>query len=452
MPENLNLRSTISLREAFKFWLKLGFISFGGPAGQIATVHQELVEKKRWISESRFLHALNYCMVLPGPEALQLVIYIGWLMHRTIGGLVAGLLFILPSLILLIGLSAIYVTYGNTVLITGIFLGIKPAVTAIVLYAGYRIGKRILKGPLHWGIAILSFIAIAFIHLPYPAIIVGAGLLGYLCSRYSNNFSNTSSGHSKTVDKSGTQAIIGDDTPTPPHAIFAKKQLVMSIVGSIIAWGVPFMMIVMLWGQESIFASLSLFFTKAALLTFGGAYAVLPYVFQAAVENFHWLSASQMIDGLALGETTPGPLIIVVAFVGYLAAHAEALISTMNVSPFLAGALGAIIVSWFIFLPSFCFIFIGGPLIESTHKELRFAPAMTAISCAVVGVIASLSLFFAIHTIWPKGLNQTLTNPSWVSIVLLALATVSLIKFEQSVIRVLLGCASIGLLWHWMTI
>lgn len=435
--------SLVSWKEAIRFWFKLGFISFGGPAGQIATVHHELVDQKKWISEKRFLHALNYCMLLPGPEALQLVIYMGWLFHRTLGGLVAGLLFILPALILLITLSIIYVVFGHTSLIEGFFLGIKPAVTAIVIQAGYKVGKRILKNKFHAMIASLAFISILF-RVPYPFIIIGAALIGYLMNRFvPQAFSETNQSVSSKQGNS-QDALIHEDTVRLKHTLFSYQKLLISVGISFVIWVSSFYLIQEIWGKSSVPSELSWFFTKASLLTFGGAYAVLPYVFQAAVENFHWLTTSQMMDGLALGETTPGPLIIVVSYVGFMVGHAEQFFQNSRI---LSGILGSLIVSWFIFLPSFCFILIGGPIIESTHQEIRLASIMTGISCAVVGVIASLSVFFAFHTIWPKEFDGGISWQGGFAIALIVMASLALMKYGQSIVRVLLACAILGLLW-----
>jgi chromate transporter len=432
----------VSLAQAAKFWFKLGFISFGGPAGQIATLHEEVVEKKHWISEKRFLHALNYCMLLPGPEALQLIIYIGWLMHRGIGGLVAGLLFILPALCLLILLSWIYVSFGQTTLLVGIFIGIKPAVTAIVLQAGIRIGQRILKSYYHWLIALGSLIGITLLKAPYPFVILSAAVIGFLIHRQSPGFS-TSASHTKKISTQHIKAFIDDDTPPPAHAIFKRESFIQFGLIFLAAWLIPLALLSLINDPQKIYLDMGLFFTKAALMTFGGAYAVLPYVYQGAVDHFHWLNPLQMMDGLALGETTPGPLILIVAFVGYIGAQSHTLIGD---SSFLSGTLGAIIASWFIFLPSFCFIFLGGPLVESTRTELKLSGPLTGINCAIVGVITSLILFFASHTFWPLGLMKHPEIISWSAIIICGLASFALIYLKRSVIEVLAFCAMLGLL------
>jgi chromate transporter len=400
MPDSLP-PAKISFWEAFRFWLKLGFISFGGPAGQIAMMHQELVDKRRWLSEGRFLHALNYCMVLPGPEAQQLATYIGWLMHRTWGGIVAGVLFVLPSLFILIALSWIYIAYGNTTLIAGLFFGIKPAVTAIVLHAAWRIGSRALKNKLLWAISGAAFIAIFAFGTPFPAIVAVAALIGYVGGRLRPDWFGGSHGQPEKNAKIKMPALIDDDTPTPEHARFSWLQLIRVAVIGALLWALPMGLLTVTLGWDHTLTQMGWFFTKAALLTFGGAYAVLPYVYQGAVTHYGWLTPTQMIAGLALGETTPGPLIMVVAFVGfvggYQTAQMQALVGPENL--FLAGALAASLVTWFTFLPSFIFILLGGPLVETTHGNLNFTAPLTAITAAVVGVILNLAMFFAYHVL-----------------------------------------------------
>ncbi len=435
---------SLPLREALKFWVKLGFISFGGPAGQISVLHQELVEKRRWISERRFLHALNYCMLLPGPEAQQLVTYIGWLMHRGLGGILAGTLFVLPSLFILIALSWIYLTYGQVPWIAAIFFGIKPAVTAIVLQAAVRIGKRTIHNQaLRW-IALGSFLLIFVLNLAFPIIVVIAALIGVWGGKRYPEYFQQKNGHANSANVTHPPAIIDDDTPTPEHVHFNRKKLALHSLIASLFWLAPFTILIAIFGWKTLYPQLAWFFTKAAFLTFGGAYAVLPYVYQGAVDHFHWLSASQMIDGLALGETTPGPLIMVVAFVGYLAGHIQHLIGSSN--PFWFGVLGACIATWFTFLPSFFFILIGGPLIESTHGKLGFTAPLTAITAAVVGVIANLGLFFAYHVFLPRGLGGPI---SWISILICILAGVALMKFQKGVISVLAASAVAGLLSYY---
>ncbi|MBL8473735.1 MAG: chromate efflux transporter [Rhodocyclaceae bacterium] len=429
----------VSMREAFGFWLKLGFISFGGPAGQIAIMHQELVEKRRWISERRFLHALNYCMVLPGPEAQQLATYIGWLMHRRLGGVVAGGLFVLPSLVILIVLSWIYTAYGEAPLVSGLFFGIKPAVTAIVVQAAHRIGTRALKNGVLWTIAAASFVAIAALDAPFPAIVALAALAGYLGGRYAPQHFKSGGGHGKAAHAAGP-ALIDDDTPPPEHARFTWPRLALIVLAGALLWLFPMAAITAAYGWQHTFAQMGWFFTKAALLTFGGAYAVLPYVFQGAVGHYGWLTPVQMIDGLALGETTPGPLIMVVAFVGFVGGYGKALFGPEHL--FAAGAAAACLVTWFTFLPSFIFILAGGPLVESTHNDIKFTAPLTAITAAVVGVVLSLALFFGYHVLWPRGYQGGFDA---LSAAIAAAALIALFRYKAGVIPVIASCAAVGL-------
>jgi chromate transporter len=374
----------IGFAEALRFWLKLGFVSFGGSAGQIAIMHTELVERRRWISEKRFLHALNYCMLLPGPEAQQLATYIGWLMHRTVGGLVAGGLFVLPSLFILIALSWVYVRFGNQPVVAGIFFGLKPAVTALVLHAGYSISTRALRNPWLWCVAAASFVAIFALGVPFPAIVLGAAAIGWLgAKRWASVFVL---GAAHAAEQHYGPAFIDDDTPSPPHVRFTKRRALLVLLVGAAFWGLAFVALTAVSGAESTLAAMSWFFTKAALVTFGGAYAVLPYVYQGAVESHQWLSGPQMIDGLALGETTPGPLIMVVAFVGFLGGWFQEVAGPNAL--LLGGVLGATVATFFTFLPSFVLIFAGGPLVEATHGDLRFTAPLSAITAAVVGVVS----------------------------------------------------------------
>jgi chromate transporter len=438
------------LRTAFLYWLKLGFISFGGPAGQIALMHAELVERRRWISEGRFLHALNYCMLLPGPEATQLAVYIGWLLHRTRGGIIAGVLFVLPSLLILIGLSWIYLAYGHLPAVTGIMNGIKPAVVAIVLAAAWRLGSRTLRNGILIGIACAAFVAIALLELPFPLIVLAAALTGVLGARLRPQAFQPVGGHGAVhagKDAQRPRALIDDDTPTPEHARFSRARL-----AAVVAIGVGLMLgswlLLAAWGGSGAkgggtLAQMGWFFTKAAMLTFGGAYAVLPYVVQGAVEHYGWLSAPQMIDGLALGETTPGPLIMIVAFVGFVGGWTHAVFGAA--APWLGGIAGAAVAALFTFLPSFVFILAGGPLVESTRGNLRLTAPLTAISAAVVGVIASLALYFGREVFFAGGTLQ----PQ--AIVLGLLAAIALLRYKVGTISLIAACALAGLVlsyWH----
>ena len=432
----------VSLWQALGFWLKLGFISFGGPAGQIAIMHQELVEQRRWISEKRFLHALNYCMLLPGPEAQQLATYIGWLMHRTRGGIIAGVLFVLPSLFILILLSWLYIAYGHLTLIAGIFYGIKPAVATIVVQAAHRIGSRSLKNNGLWGIAFAAFIAIFALHLPFPLIVLAAGIIGWLGGRFAPHLFNASAKHQANQKHYGT-ALIDDATPTPAHAAFRTTRLLFVIACGLLLWILPMLLLGTSFGWQHGFTQMAWFFTTAALLTFGGAYAVLPYVYQGAVVNYQWLTPAQMMDGLALGETTPGPLIMVVAFVGFIGAYSQQFLGSESL--FLAGAIAAILVTWFTFLPSFIFILAGGPIVESTQSNLHFTAPLTAITAAIVGVIINLALFFAYHTLWPEG-----TSIGWIplldktALAIGIIASAFLFYWKMGIIRVLAICSLLG--------
>jgi chromate transporter len=379
-------------------------------------------------------------MVLPGPEAQQLATYIGWLMHRTWGGIAAGALFVLPSLAILIALSWIYIRYGNVPTVAGVLYGIKPAVTAIVLFAAWRIGTRALRHPLLWAIALAAFVAIFAFDVPFPVIVVGAGVLGWLGAR--RNPSAFDGSHSAgNAAKSFGAALIDDHTPTPPHARWSA--LHASKVAAIFVglWGAAIGTLAFVYGWGGTLTQMAWFFSKAALLTFGGAYAVLPYVFQGAVEHYGWLTTLQMMDGLALGETTPGPLIMVVAFVGFVGGWNT---EVLGPDATLIGAvLAACIVTFFTFLPSFLFILTGAPFIESTHGQLRFTAPLTGITSAVVGVIVNLALFFAVHVWWPDGLGGRF---DWASLVLAIAAFVALARFKVGVIPVITACGLAGLL------
>jgi chromate transporter len=434
-----------SFRRAFAYWLRLGFISFGGPAGQIALMHEELVERRRWISEGRFLHALNFCMLLPGPEAQQLATYIGWLLHRTRGGIAAGVLFVLPSLFILVALSWVYMAYGTLPAIAGVFHGIKPAVTALVVHAAYRVGSRALKNIWLWAIALAAFLAIFAARLPFPAIVLAAGLLGAVGGRVAPASFSAGGGHGKATT-TPRPALIDDHTPAPEHARFRWGRLAWVSVVSLALWLGAMGVLMAAFGRNAVLTQMAWFFTKAALLTFGGAYAVLPYVFQGAVEHYQWLTAAQMIDGLALGETTPGPLIMVVSFVGFVGGWTKAVLGVDSL--LLSGTAAACVVTFFTFLPSFFFILLGGPFIESTHGNLKFTAPLTGITAAVVGVIVNLAAFFAYHVLWPQGFEGGF---EWASAAIGLAAAVALFRFKVGVIPVILACGMAGLalaLWR----
>ncbi|EIJ33637.1 chromate efflux transporter [Thiothrix nivea] len=426
------------LGQAFFYWLKLGFISFGGPMGQIALMHTDLVEKKRWISEHRFLHALNFCMILPGPEAIQLAIYISWLMHGVLGAVMAGVLFFLPAFLLLSLLAGAYLAWGDVPLMQGLFYGIKPAVVAIVLFAAWRIGSKALKNSVLWGIAAAAFVAIFVFGVGFPWIVLVAALLGVIGGKVMPDKFRGGGGHGAS-DKAYGAAVIDDHTPTPPHAQFSWLKLGMTVAAFVTIWLVAMLVV----GGQQTLNDMGSFFTKAAFLTIGGAYAVLPYVYQGGVEHYGWLTGPQMIDGLALGETTPGPLIMVVTWVGYLGGVTKAVF----VNPLAAGFAGAAVATFFTFLPSFLFILSAGPMVESSRNDLKFTAPLTGVTAAVVGVIMNLAVFFAWHTFFPQASTATpFTAPfEWFAVLVAVGAFVALWKYKADVMHVISFCAAVGL-------
>jgi chromate transporter len=420
--------------EGFRFWLKLGFISFGGPTGQIAIMHTELVERRKWISDDRFFHALNYCMLLPGPEAQQLATYVGWLLHRTWGGIVAGSLFVLPSVFILWALSLIYVQYGNVQWIAAAFDGLKPAVLAIVLCAVLRIGKKALKNEIMWVIAGISFIAIFFFNVPFPLIVLSAGLIGLAGGKCWKHKFVVIKGH--TFDKAnGT--VKDDESATPAHATpsLARALRVISVCCTL--WWTPVVLLGFWLGFDHVLVKQGLFFSKAAMVTFGGAYAVLPYVSQQAVESYGWLNAGQMLDGLGLAETTPGPLIMVLQFVGFLGGwkfHG-------SLSPILIGTLGAFITSWTTFLPCFLWIFLGAPHIEQLRGNLKLTAALSTITAAVVGVVLNLAVWFGWHVLFPRGGQINIFG-----IIVCIVSLAAMVKWKWGVMPVVGAAAVFGVL------
>jgi len=433
-----------SMPQAMWYWLKLGFISFGGPAGQIAIMHHDLVEKKRWISEKRFLHALNYCMVLPGPEAQQLATYIGWLMHRTWGGLIAGGLFVLPSLLILMLLTWIYLVYGHLSYIAGILYGIKPAVIAIVMFAAYRMGSRVLHNAVLWSFSLAAFVAVAGFDVPFPYVVLTAALAGYAGSLLAPQKFIVQSAHVQTSADSVDAAI--SDSVVLPHTRFSSKHMLKVIAAGAVLWALPIALLMYCLGRDAVLTQMAWFFTKAALLTFGGAYAVLPYVYQGTVEAHAWLSPAQMMDGLALGETTPGPLIMIVAFVGFVGGWTHAIFGSDSLV--LAGMAAACVVTYFTFLPSFLFIFIGSPLVESTQGRLGFTAPLTGITAAVVGVILNLAVFFTYHIVWPSGWEG---GPDWFAALAAIAATIALVHFRVGIIPLIAASGLMGFLRHMLT-
>lgn len=424
-----------SFREALVFWTRLGFISFGGPAGQIAIMHTFLVEKKKWISERRFLHALNYCMLLPGPEAQQLATYTGWLLHGVWGGIAAGLLFILPSVFILLGLSIAYVLWGKLAWIAALFYGLKPAVVAIVVTAMWKMAKKSLIAAPHYVMAILSFVGIFFLHLPFPIIILVAVVAGLVLIRYFPALIKSGSAKAK-ADEEERQYYINAFSP-PAWSPFTWSGLATKLGVGLLLWGLP---LVVLYGFVYDFAfwsRLVLFFTEAALVTFGGAYAVLPYVAQVSVEKFHWLSSYEMMDGLALGETTPGPLIMVLVFVGFMAGYHQ------QPGGLATGALGLFTTTFYTFLPSFLFILIGAPWVERTQGNERLKSALTFVTSAVVGVVFNLALYFGKAVIFPQGL----TSPDLLALVWAVASWGALEYFKVNMIRWIAVSAAAGILY-----
>ena len=430
---------TPTVGEAFKYWLKLGFISFGGPAGQIAMMHQELVERRRWISEHRYLHALNYCMLLPGPEAIQLAIYISWLMHGVKGALMAGVLFFLPAFVLLSVLAGIYLNFGDVAAVQGIFYAIKPAVVAVVLFAAWRIGSKSIKNEVLLGIAALAFIGIFAFDIDFPWIVLAAAILGAIGGKLMPAKFKAGGGHGAS-NKAYGPAIIDDDTPPPAHAKFTWAKLAVT---TLVFATIAAVALLALRGSTDLY-NMGEFFTKAAFLTIGGAYAVLPYVYQGGVETYGWLTPTQMIDGLALGETTPGPLIMIVTYVGFVGGWTKQLFGADAAALVWAGIAGGAVATFFTFLPSYLFILIGGPLVEATHGDLKFTAPLTGITAAVVGVILNLAVFFAWHVLWPAGFGGSF---QWFSALAGLAAFIALFKYKAGIIPVILACGAAGLVY-----
>jgi chromate transporter len=430
--------SGVSLREAFPVWLRVALLSFGGPAGQIAVMHRILVDEKRWISEGRFMHALNYCMLLPGPEAQQLATYVGWLMHGTAGGLMAGGLFILPGIISIMGLSYLYAAFGNVGFVAALFFGLKTAVLAIVLQAVFRVGKRALRSRVMVGLAAAAFIAIFFFNVPFPLIILAAALIGYLGAAARWPEFTLAAHEADGVDDDGLNG--------------SQPQLGRSLkVGAtwLAIWLVPVALLLVFVGPQNVFSQIALFFSKMAMVTFGGAYAVLAYVAQQAVEHYRWLGPHEMLDGLGMAETTPGPLIMVLQFVGFMAAYRD----PGELSPFVAGTVGGLLATWVTFAPCFLWIFVGAPFIERLRGNQALSGALSAITAAVVGVILNLSLWFAIHTLFRQvvtvqGYGFTFQTPvpasaDWPAIILALGAILAVLRLNASIPLVLaLWCAA----------
>lgn len=438
----------ISFVEAFRFWLKLGWISFGGPAGQIAIMHRELVERRRWLSEERFLHALNYCMLLPGPEAQQLAIYIGWLLHRTWGGIVAGAFFVIPSVFVLLGLSYIYAAHGNVLAVAGVLAGFKPVVVAIVVEAVLKIGGRALKRKVHFLIAAAAFIAIYFLHIPFPLVVIAAGLTGLIGTLLrpdvfgapANIAAKAAEQKAKGVADviAAIPLVIDDNAPPPSHTIPSRARVIKILTLGVILWAIPFVMLGAWRGWSSLHVQEYRFFTQAALVTFGGAYAVLAYVTQAAAGSYGWMTHAQAVDGLALAETTPGPLIMVLQFVGFMAAWNNPQGMTNTAS----AITGALVTTYVTFLPCFFFIFLGAPYIEALRGNKNLTGALNGVTAAVVGVILNLALVFGGTVIWPRGLSG---GTEWFAALMSLAAFIALYKLKADVLWVVLAGGLIGL-------
>lgn len=423
-----------SFREALRFWLKLGFISFGGPTGQIAIMHAELVEKKRWISESRFLHALNYCMVLPGPEAQQLATYIGWLLHRTWGGIAAGGLFVLPSVAILWLLSYLYMTCGDVRIVSAAFYGLKPAVMAIVAAAVLRIGRKALKNSIMWAIAAAAFIAIFFYKVSFPVIIMSAGIVGMLGYAWWPAKFKIIKPHGR--EQIGRSTVIGDEHAAPDHARPSWMRSLRVIVVCGLLWWTPVALACLWLGGDHVLVQEGVFFSKAALVTFGGAYAVLPYVAQQAVERFGWMAPGQMLDGLGLAESTPGPLIMVVQFAGFVGAWNH----PGDLPPLIAATLGALMTTWVTFLPCFLWIFLGAPYIERLRTSDGVTACLSAITAAVVGVVLNLAVWFGLHVLQPEG-----SRINWFAAVLAIAAFIGMVRFKLGVVTIIVCGALAGM-------
>jgi chromate transporter len=447
------IRTLPSLSEAFRVWLKVAALSFGGPAGQIAVMHRILVEEKRWISESRFLHALNYCMLLPGPEAQQLATYIGWLMHRTIGGIMAGVLFVIPGIIAIMALSYVYAGYGNVPVIAALFFGLKAAVLAIVLEAVFRIGKRALKNNVMVAIAVVAFIGIFFFNVSFPVIIFGAALLGFIGAWSGVAAFQVKSGHGDgKKDDAVIDSLLGDELPEHARPTVARALRASSIW--LVLWLVPVIALLATLGAPNVFSQIAIFFSKMAMVTFGGAYAVLAYVAQQAVEHYGWLKPGEMLDGLGMAETTPGPLIMVLQFVGFMAAFRD----PGSLSPMLAGTLGGLLATWVTFTPCFLWIFLGAPFIETLRGNKALNGALSAITAAVVGVVLNLAIWFALHTVFRQvtpvhrfGLAfdmPVLTSVDPWALALSVAAIIAIFRFKVGMITTLLACSAVGIGLH----
>ncbi|HSE83928.1 MAG TPA: chromate efflux transporter [Thermodesulfobacteriota bacterium] len=458
VPKKANIpEHSIAFREAFWVWVKVAIYSFGGPAGQIAVMHRLLVEEKRWISENRFLHALNYCMLLPGPEAQQLATYIGWLMHRTLGGLMSGILFILPGVISILALSILYAGFQDTSFVQALFFGLKPAVMAVVVEAVIRIGRRALKNEIMLGLAALAFTAIFFFEVPFPLIILSAGVVGYVGGRLWIEKFYVIKGHEpkQGSDKSyEADTAIADSAVAAAHTQPSLARVLRVLIVCLLLWFVPLFVLARVFGMTSVYVTEGIFFSKTAVVTFGGAYAVLAYIAQQAVETYGWLKPGEMLDGLGMAETTPGPLIMVVQFVGFMGAYRN----PGGLDPMIAGILGSIITTWVTFVPCFLWIFLGAPYIEYLRGNKSLSTALSAITAAVVGVILNLAVWFSFHVVFGQ-VNEIhisgirLLVPVWqtvniASILIAVGAFVAMFRYKLSMIPTLAISAGVGFVYY----
>ncbi|MCE8022972.1 chromate efflux transporter [Billgrantia aerodenitrificans] len=453
MPPVTETPHQIPFREAVMVWLRVAMLSFGGPAGQIAVMHRILVEEKKWIGEKRFLHALNYCMMLPGPEAQQLAIYIGWLMHRTKGGLVAGSLFVLPGFIAILALSYLYAALGNVGLVEGLFFGLKAAVLAVVLHAVVRIGKRALRNRVMIGLAAAAFVGIFFLELAFPLIILGAALIGFWGGKRGMTAFQAGGGHGEgdAHGLSDRDSLLGEGLPAHARPNRSWSLRVSAIF--LLLWLTPVALLLVMLGGDNVFSQIATFFSKMAVVTFGGAYAVLGYVTQEAVQNYGWLAPGEMLDGLGMAETTPGPLIQVVQFVGFMGAYREA----VGLDPMLAATLAAVLTTWVTFVPCFLWIFLGAPYVERLRDNRALSAALSAITAAVVGVILNLAIWFGLHVIFAEVVERHLLGvrlliPQFgtldpLALLLAAGAMAAIFHFKIGMLKVLGGCALLGVLF-----
>ena len=443
-------RHGVSLRDALEVWLRVASLSFGGPAGQIAVMHRILVEEKRWISEQRFLHALNYCMLLPGPEAQQLATYIGWLMHRTLGGIIAGGLFVVPGIISIMALSYVYAAWGNVPVIVALFFGLKAAVLAIVVEAVVRIGKRALRNRVMIALAAIAFVGIFFFNVPFPIIVFSAAIIGFVAGLMGLAEFEANAGHAADKGKPAVvDDMLGEGIPEHTRPTVARALAVSAIWLAL--WLIPVIALLVTLGRGNVFSEIAVFFSKMAVVTFGGAYAVLAYVAQQAVENYGWLKPGEMLDGLGMAETTPGPLIMVLQFVGFMGAYRD----PGSLAPMMAGTLSGLLATWVTFIPCFLWIFLGAPFVETLRGNKALNAALSAITAAVVGVVLNLAIWFAIHSVFRETVPvhafplsfdaPRLASVDWLALALTIAAAVAIFRFKIGMIATLAACCGTGI-------